>query len=667
MNLPDPPVFLLTRDEQLVSKLHPRFNHSLEFHVSTDCGDWHRLLAQIGPGVVLLDLRLPPDSVKPSTFLLSFPRHAFIGLGVPRTKAINAPETSGMYATEDLNRSPGELFELTNRAREYHKLSEECRWLRQRTQPRTEATNAVNGSSSALNDFSVKEFIRIVRCIDNVEALQERLLEELATTLQLTRAGIVLRNPREDCYTVRSGWMLLPGVRGVRFSADDPFVLWLERHAHRVSRDTLGLVRDGGEAKILERVLDRLGAELILPLRGRGGLLGWLFTGLSISGQPFQPEAADRLMLVTDLMAVSLESALLYQEVAMQKTLAESLLEALPAGIVHTDASGGIQWFSDAAARILELKPSPRTGSPLHILGPRFVELAADLPLEAHARKTRDWIHAVSKRPLRVTAVRLARDHIDFGILFTVQDRSLEVALVEKQARLDRNRFWNDLAASVSHEVRNPLVSIKTFAQLLPERYQDPEFRDEFSRVVNREIERLNEMLEQMNGFARPGELQPTLLNAKVLLEDCLRELRGDERLSGAAQTTLKFDDPETALRFTGDRRALSICFAHLLRNAVEAKRGAAHLEISLKELQNHAGKREVRIRIRDDGRGLPDVDADTLFSPLFTTKPKGLGLGLAIARRTITDHGGRIDIRPADRGALVEIFLPVDPLGDSP
>ena len=121
MNPPDPPVYLLTRDEQLVSKLQPRFHHSLEFHVSTNCGDWHRLLAQIGPGVVLLDLRLPAAGVKPGEFLHSFPRHAFIGLGLPRTKAVNAPETAGMYATEDLNRSPGELLELTLRAREYHK------------------------------------------------------------------------------------------------------------------------------------------------------------------------------------------------------------------------------------------------------------------------------------------------------------------------------------------------------------------------------------------------------------------------------------------------------------------------------------------------------------------------------------------------------------------
>ena len=370
-------------------------------------------------------------------------------------------------------------------------------------------------------------------------------------------------------------------------------------------------------------------------------------------------------MLVTDLMAVSLESALLYQEVAMQKTLAESLLEALPAGIIHTDGERNIQWFSDAAARILELKPTPRTGSPLQVLGPRFSELAADLPLEAHARKTRDWIHPGSQRPLRVTAVRLARDHIDFGILFTVQDRSLEVALVEKQARLDRNRFWNDLAASVSHEVRNPLVSIKTFAQLLPERYQDPDFRVEFSYVVNREVERLNEMLEQMNGFARPGELQPATLNAKVLLEECLRTLRADERLPDAARMTVKFEPAESMPTFTGDRRALSICLIHLLQNAVEAKKGPVRLEIGLERLQDPSGNPHVRLRIRDDGRGLPDVDADTLFSPLFTTKPKGLGLGLAIARRTVTDHGGRIDIRPVDRGTLVEIFLPVDPFGD--
>ena len=73
--------------------------------------------------------------------------------------------------------------------------------------------------------------------------------------------------------------------------------------------------------------------------------------------------------------------------------------------------------------------------------------------------------------------------------------------------QLERAQFWTDLAAGMSHEIRNPLVAIKTFAQLLPERYADAEFRAEFSRLVAGEVDRLNGIIEQINAFAHPPAL----------------------------------------------------------------------------------------------------------------------------------------------------------------
>jgi signal transduction histidine kinase len=88
-----------------------------------------------------------------------------------------------------------------------------------------------------------------------------------------------------------------------------------------------------------------------------------------------------------------------------------------------------------------------------------------------------------------------------------VQDLTAEENLRQKQDLLDRASFWTDLAASMSHEVRNPLVAIKTFAQLLPERFDDPDFRKDFNEIVVQEVDRLDKIITQINNFAHPPEL----------------------------------------------------------------------------------------------------------------------------------------------------------------
>ena len=88
-----------------------------------------------------------------------------------------------------------------------------------------------------------------------------------------------------------------------------------------------------------------------------------------------------------------------------------------------------------------------------------------------------------------------------------MQDMTAEENLRQKQELLDRAAFWTDLAASMSHEIRNPLVAIKTFAQLLPERFDDADFRKDFNEIVVQEIDRLDKIITQINDFAHPPEL----------------------------------------------------------------------------------------------------------------------------------------------------------------
>ena len=144
---------------------------------------------------------------------------------------------------------------------------------------------------------------------------------------------------------------------------------------------------------------------------------------------------------------------------------------------------------------------------------------------------------------------------IPVNMQFTVSPAEL---LPQKQELLDRAAFWTDLAASMSHEVRNPLVAIKTFAQLLPERFDDPDFRRDFNEIVVQEIDRLDLLITQINNFAHPPELLFKPLDLRTPMKKAIEIVRSRRKQNGfSVETNLPDDLPAVV----GDETALAEAF----------------------------------------------------------------------------------------------------------
>src|ERR1041385_5100570 len=209
------------------------------------------------------------------------------------------------------------------------------------------------------------------------------------------------------------------------------------------------------------------------------------------------------------------------------------------------------------------------------------------------------------------------------------------------------------------HEIRNPLVAIKTFAQLLPERFDDDDFRKEFNEIVLREIDRLDKIIVQINSFAHPPELilKPLDVRAPVQkgIEMAQERLHSDDTVR--VETVLPNDLPKVV----GDEAALAEAFAHLVANAAEALSGQSKPRITLSAKPIREGKRAtgVLVTVRDNGRGIAPEIKEKVFSPFCTTKPRGMGLGLPIVKRTVFDHHGRVEIDSSPHGTLVNVLLP--------
>src|SRR5262249_29916221 len=193
-----------------------------------------------------------------------------------------------------------------------------------------------------------------------------------------------------------------------------------------------------------------------------------------------------------------LENALLYEEATVQKSLAETLLKSIPPGIVAIDQDATVRWFNPPAEKILGISSAEVLNKPVERTGNRLAALLRETLESRTAVAPQRWIDSNTRRSLSIETRRLADNGSALGAVAVIQDVTIQETLRERQALVDRATFWTDLAASMSHEIRNPLVAIKTFAQLLPERFDDADFRKEFNQIVVSEIDRLDRIITQI-------------------------------------------------------------------------------------------------------------------------------------------------------------------------
>lgn len=628
----------------------------------TEADRLEAVLQQASPAILLMDLRAKDARDLLEHAQKNWPEVLLIALGTPRSEPLRDAEQGGVYAAEDLQLDRRRFQALVGRAFDYLRLQQELRELREGNtlvavaEPPRRDEIAPERSAAVL---PLLRFPRVFRRYENVETLLASVVEGVADAASVARVGIFSRIRQSDRYRLRAGLRCLPETYEIEYRERDPLVRWFELNAHLISRTNLSHAPDQTQRALMRRALDTFGAEVIVPLHTRGRIIGWLFFGHRLTGQRFEYPDLESLMVLAEHVSTVLENALLHEELTIQKTLAETLLKSIPPGIVATDEEGVIRWFNPTAEQILGLSAADALNRPIEIAGARIASLLRDT-LDSNANLPgRRWIDPTTHRSLLVETRRLSDQRNSLGAVAVVHDLTAQENTREKRDLVDRAAFWADLAASMSHEIRNPLVAIKTFAQLLPERFDDADFRKEFNEIVVQEIDRLDKIMLQINDFAHPPELVMKPLDVRASVKNALQLARDKFGTNGTpVEMNLPLDLPSVV----GDENALTEAFAHLVANAAEATHGQAKPQITLgaKPLREGNGATGVIVTVHDNGKGIDPELKDKIFSPFCTTKARGMGLGLPIVKRTVFDHNGRVDVDSNPQGTSVSVILPV-------
>jgi signal transduction histidine kinase len=208
---------------------------------------------------------------------------------------------------------------------------------------------------------------------------------------------------------------------------------------------------------------------------------------------------------------------------------------------------------------------------------------------------------------------------------------------LKRSRESDRLAVIGTLASSIAHEIKNPMVSISTFVQLLPERYNDPGFRDKFKTIVPQELDRINNILEELLTFVRPVTPKFARTDIKNIMDRVLVLVEGSFKKYGIKVVKRYTDNlPEPM----ADGAQLEQIFINIIMNAIHAMQDGGTLTIAASPNLQH-----LELRLEDTGCGIPPENLNRIFEAFFTTKADGTGLGLAICRKIIMEHGGTINV----------------------
>jgi len=240
---------------------------------------------------------------------------------------------------------------------------------------------------------------------------------------------------------------------------------------------------------------------------------------------------------------------------------------------------------------------------------------------------------------------------LSMGILYRSQTRHL-AHMREMERRLhraERLSAMGRLAAGVAHEIRNPLNAMSMACQRLQQDNLEP-----LSKVIRDEIRRLNHIVEDFVGFSKSGS--PVLKEGDIAAVVRQMGLLLEEEASSRG-IDLRLELPESPVMIWMDADKIRQALLNIVKNAMESIRAQGRVALSVSK----EGSRWVAVRISDTGIGLDPKDLDRIFEPDFTTKEKGLGLGLALAHEIIAGHGGEIRVNSEPgQGTTFEVVLPI-------
>jgi len=580
------------------------------------------------------------------------------------------------------------LRQVIAQAMEKQRLLEEVASLRGQNVTREPILGAaapvpmLHGSELSLARIGqvLRDFAKTFSTNFDLQSSLTLFLDAINAFLRPSRVSIMVRHPHSRTFEIRAHQGLVPQVaKQLRLREEEGLPLWLLTEARIIQRYEVEKALHNPVFLEIHREMQALKAVASLPLMVSGKLVGILNLGDRVSGLPYSDDELDILFSLASNVAISIQDIGLYHQVQSQKAFTEKILRYMSSGVLTIDDHETIRMCNHRAANILGKNWADVVHGDLRSLPSPLGDMFYETLQDGVSYDKREVTITAAKVPLEVSTYQILDDQLNVsGSVMVFDDLTSQKQLYEERRRAHQFDYLNKVASRMAFEIKNPLVSIQTFIELLDEHYDDAEFRNQFSRVVSQDIHTINVITEKLVSLAsdiayqfEPGDVnnllhalestlnferRPTLTgdsdDAVVDLVD-IRESSGIELACQEGLPVVRFDAEQLY-------KALMYIVAYLSQNTNSSKKILVVSRYRQPKADAYRGDR-ILISLTGKNAKVDDEELEKLFDPFDAEHHTLVDIGPSVSQKIIEEHGGSLDFHLEKKGELTfEVTLPV-------
>jgi PAS domain S-box-containing protein len=616
-------ILLITEDKDLTSSLKAILGK--EFIVDGVMPvNALKAITESRPTAIFLDSQLTMDSRDLLVRLLEYdPTLTVIKIVSSFGTAARQAIGSGVFDMVEKPLSAERITHLINKAVEREKLLKENIRLREDLSVR--GMNKITDRSENGEHFFQELFQTITENFPDIDRTGVEILKTLKRRFYFNKMLLLLKE-KETFITSASLGIEESILSKVEAAHSHPLIMWL-LGKNRI----LNLATEKDLPFDCNNFMDILKCRIAFPLRTFDGrLIGVFLAGDKLTGVDTTFADISFLSTTMDYLATVFDNLSLYREVAFRKDSQESIFKNIPIGIIAVDTEGKVEVFNPYAETIFGLKSEEVMGKPVEKVGSQIADFIRRSLISGEVFD-RVEINYVPSRIILGLSTNLIKngDGVRKGAVAIFHDLTFVKEMENKEKEVEKNRYWNLLASRLSHELKNPLVAIKTFAQMLPLKYNDEEFRTKFSDVMQGEVQRINEIIDRINKLAYSMELRPVEVDVVELFRSKIKEVeKGDSlrfNIEGSSGVFVPID-PE---KF---KEAIGYIFDFIHEDTA----GVGEARICFENTD-----KDVEVTISENGNRINLTDSEDFFVPFNSKTRSPVSIGMVLTRKILESHGG--------------------------
>jgi len=500
------------------------------------------------------------------------------------------------------------------------------------------------------------EINRSMRLVEIVK----KLVDEISQVLEVDTGSLWLKKYRD----YKCIYSTLKELNGQRIPSNHALIRYLKKRKDALIKEEIEK-RGHYSQKFFEeyfKLFNKLKADIAIPIFREGELDGVLFLSNKKSGDIFTQEDVNLLLTIGSQAGIALQNALLYEEAQSARIFQESILTHMENGVLGIEKEGIVRIYNQKAYEFLKIPPSQIIGKDFRDVMDGEIRWVIDQVFLRKERISRWEVKLPEKGGeyiLGVTGIPLRDQNRHFsGALIVMIDLTELRRLESELHHSERLAAIGKLAATLAHEIKNPLASIKTFVQIVKSGEADEEVRSNFAEVVFNEVERVDNLLQELLDLSKPEVLHKKECNMNKIVEETLYSL-----LQEAKKREIELEQvlDKNVPTFPVDPQRMKQVILNLVINAMEAmdKRGKITVYSGFEKVDGRMGK--YLLKVKDTGKGIAEEEIPKIFEIFYTTKKGGSGLGLALVKKIVEAHGGSIKVKSElGKGSEFMVILPV-------